>query len=64
MHSLEEITEKYTKIIPFIVFAGQIRLRDGLESLGLASWTPNVADFSWKYREVEEFSVGKFINDC
>jgi len=64
MHSLEEITEKYTKMIPFIVGAGRIRLWDGSESLGLASWTPTVGDFSWKYQEVEKFSVGKIINDC
>ena len=64
MHSLEEITGKYKKIIPFIVYAGQIRLRDDLESLGLANWTPTVGDLSWKYQEVEKFSVGKIINDC
>ena len=51
MHSLEEITEKYTKIIPFIFGAGRIRSRVGnipnlfsVEKLELVSF-----HMSWKH---------------
>ena len=54
MHLLVEITEKYTKIIPFFrygkpfkVCAGRIRFRNGHKWV-TCSWIPTVGKLSWE----------------